>query len=133
MRRKSRELALQSLFQSEFSEPLRLEEVIKSQEHSEELSADIQNYAKDLIRGVGANKSAIDALIQRHSAHWKLDRMATIDRNLLRIAIYEMKFASSPLTPAIVINEALEIAKVYGGTESSSFINGLLDQVAKGL
>lgn len=133
MRRKSRELALQLLFQSEFTEPLRLEDLIKSQEEPQEYSADIQLYAKDLIRGVQTHKAAIDGLIQQHSAHWKLDRMATIDRNLLRLAVFEMKFASSPLTPAIVINEALEIAKIYSGTDSSGFINGLLDQVAKGL
>lgn len=133
MRRKSRELALQLLFQSEFSEPLNLEDLIRAQEHTEELTADIQIYAKDLIRGVRANKEAIDSLIQRHSAHWKLDRMATIDRNLLRVAVYEMKFAQAPVSPAIVINEALEIAKIYSGTDSTSFINGLLDQVAKGL
>jgi N utilization substance protein B len=133
MRRKSRELALQLLFQSEFTEPLRIEDIIKAQEAPQEYSADIQIYAKDLVHGVQANKVAIDSLIQTNSAHWKLDRMATIDRNLLRLAVYEMKFSSSPLTPAIVINEALEIAKIYSGTDSSGFINGLLDQVAKGL
>ncbi len=133
MRRKSRELALQLLFQSEFTEPLRLEDLINSQEEPAEYPADIQLYAKELVQGVKNHKVAIDSLIQRHSAHWKLDRMATIDRNLLRLAVFEMKFASSPLTPAIVINEALEIAKIYSGTDSSSFINGLLDQVAKGL
>ena len=133
MRRKSRELALQLLFQSEFTEPLRIEDIIKAQESTESFPADIQLYAKDLVRGVEENKAAIDSLIQSHSAHWKLERMATIDRNLLRLAVYEMKFSASPLTPAIVINEALEIAKIYSGTDSSSFINGLLDQVAKGL
>lgn len=133
MRRKSREIALQVLFQSEFTEPLRVEDLIKAQDISDECPPDIQQYAKDLIQGVQMNKTEIDSVIQRHSAHWKLDRMATIDRNLLRIAVYEMKFSNSPLTPAIVINEALEIAKIYSGTDSTSFINGLLDQVAKGI
>ena len=133
MRRKSRELALQLLFQSEFTEPLRLEEIIQAQETSEEYSPDIQLYTKELVRGVRAHKAEIDSLIQKHSAHWKLDRMATIDRNLLRVAVYEMRFAPSPVSPAIVINEALELAKIYSGTDSSGFINGLLDQVAKGL
>ena len=133
MRRKSREIALQVLFQSEFTEPLRVEDLIKAQDISDECPPDIQKYAKDLIQGVQLHKNEIDSVIQKHSAHWKLDRMATIDRNLLRIAVYEMKFSNSPLTPAIVINEALEIAKIYSGTDSTSFINGLLDQVAKGL
>lgn len=133
MRRKSRELALQLLFQSEFSEPLRLDELIKAQETPSDYPADIQLYAKELIQGVKHHQSAIDSLIQKHSAHWKLDRMATIDRNLLRVAIYEMKFSPAPLSPGIVINEALEIAKIYSGTDSASFLNGLLDQVARGL
>lgn len=133
MRRKSREIALKLLFQSEFSEPLRVDDFIRTQESAEDYPPDIQSYAKDLIGGVQKFKTEIDSLIQKNSAHWKLDRMATIDRNLLRIAIYEMKFSSSPLSPAIAINEALEIAKIYSGTESSSFINGLLDQVARGL
>jgi N utilization substance protein B len=133
MRRKSRELALQLLFQSEFAEPLRMDQLIGAQEEPVELNADIQQYASELVRGVQSHREAIDSLIQRHSAHWKLDRMATIDRNLLRLAVYEMKFSPSPLTPAIVINEALEVAKIYSGTDSAGFINGLLDQVAKGL
>ncbi len=134
MRRKSRELALKQLFQSEFSEPLRIEDIIRTQEASaDEFTADIKHYAKDLIQGIHTHKNEIDSLIQKNSAHWKLDRMATIDRNLLRIAIYEMKFAPTPLSAGIAINEALEIAKIYSGTDSASFINGLLDQIARGL
>lgn len=133
MRRKSRELALQLLFQSEFSEPLRIEDIVSAQENNDDFSTDIKTYAQELVRGVRVYRGEIDSIIQSHSAHWKLDRMATIDRNLLRLAIYEMKFASSPIKPAIVINEAMEIAKIYSGTESSGFLNGLLDQVAKGI
>ncbi|MEY4616109.1 MAG: transcription antitermination factor NusB [Pseudomonadota bacterium] len=133
MRRKARELALQLLFQAEFSEPLTIEAIVRAHESDGEFSPDIQIYAKELVRGVRSYKAEIDSLIQRHSAHWKLERMATIDRNVLRVAVFEMKFAGEPVSPAIVINEALEIAKIYGGTDSSSFINGLLDQVAKGL
>jgi N utilization substance protein B len=89
-------------------------------------------YADDLIRGVQQNKPAIDAKIQSSSAHWKMDRMATIDRNILRVAVYEMRMAPEPLKENIVINEAVEIAKKFGTTESASFVNGLLDQIAKG-
>lgn len=133
MRRKARELALQLLFQAEFTEPLTIDDVVRAQESSEEVPAEIKLYAKELVRGVRSFRADIDSLIQRHSAHWKIERMATIDRNVLRVAIYEMKFAGEPVSPAIVINEALEIAKIYGGTDSTGFINGLLDQVAKGL
>jgi len=133
MRRKSRELALKLLFQSEFSEPLRLDELLKTQDSSVEFSADVQLYAKELIHGVQENRSEIDKVIQQFSSNWKIDRMATIDRNLLRVAIFELKFATTPLSPSIIINEAIEIAKIYGGTDSSSFVNGILDQVARSL
>lgn len=133
MRRQSRELALKLLFQSEFSEPLKMDELLKTQDPSTDFTADVQLYAKELVRGVQSHQSDIDKVIQQFSANWKLDRMATIDRNLLRVAIYELKFAPTPLSPSIAINEAIEIAKIYGGTDSSSFINGILDQVARSL
>lgn len=89
------------------------------------------NYASELLRGVQLHKESIDAKIQSASAHWKLERMATIDRNILRVATYEMRFSPNPVKENIVINEAVEIAKKFGTTESASFVNGLLDQVAK--
>lgn len=133
MRRQSRELALKLLFQSEFSEPLKMEDLLKTQDPNTEFTADVQLYAKELVRGVQQHQADIDKVIQHFSSNWKIDRMATIDRNLLRVAIYELKFSPNPLSPSIAINEAIEIAKVYGGTDSSSFINGILDQVARGL
>jgi len=98
---------------------------------STSLEKEIVQYADEIIRGVQDNKGDIDNKIQMASAHWKVDRMATIDRNILRIAVYEMLVASPPLKQNIVINEAVEIAKKFGTTESASFVNGLLDQVAK--
>jgi N utilization substance protein B len=89
-------------------------------------------YADELIRGVQKSKAEIDAKIQSSSQHWKVDRMATIDRNILRVAVYEMRFSPAPLKENIVINEAVEIAKKFGTTDSASFVNGLLDQIAKG-
>lgn len=130
MRRQSREIALQILFQTEFAPQISckdLMEVIGADSASETIA-----YADDLIRGVQQNKPAIDAKIQSSSAHWKMDRMATIDRNILRVAVYEMRMAPEPLKENIVINEAVEIAKKFGTTESASFVNGLLDQIAKG-
>jgi transcription antitermination protein NusB len=129
MRRQSRELALQVLFQTEFAPQ------ISNSDLMEVLGAAVEpeavGFATDLIRGVLAQKAAIDSKIQAASAHWKIERMATIDRNILRIAVYEMRFAPNPLKENIVINEAVEIAKKFGTTESASFVNGLLDQVAK--
>jgi N utilization substance protein B len=128
-RRQARELALQILFQTEFApqiSPKTLLDVFEQSVEDETIS-----YADVLVKGVQAKKSDIDSKIQASSAHWKVERMATIDRNILRIAVYEMKFASEPIKENIAINEAVEIAKKYGTTESASFVNGLLDQVSK--
>lgn len=131
MRRQARELALQILFQIEFAPQIPFQEFMQVFEAQFEPSQ-IQ-YADELIQGVIKNKSSIDAQIQKTSQHWKLDRMATVDRNMLRLAVYEMFFHSPNLKPSMAINEAVEIAKKYGSTDSASFVNGLLDQIAKNL
>lgn len=129
-RRQARELALQILFQTEFAPQISIHTFLELYEQS--MEPDVRDYADGLIRGVQAHLPAIDSKIQASSAHWKVERMATIDRNILRMAVYEIAFAKDPVQPGIVINEAVEIAKRYGTTESASFVNGLLDQVAKG-
>lgn len=129
MRRQSRELALQVLFQIEFAPPISYPDLMEVLSTS--LEKDIVQYADEIIKGVQASKGDIDSKIQMASSHWKVDRMATIDRNILRIAVYEMRFAPVPLKENIAINEAVEIAKKFGTTDSASFVNGLLDQVAK--
>lgn len=128
-RRQAREIALQILFQTEFAPQISSQTFLDVFEQSVE--ADVISYADLLVNGVQAHRSEIDSKIQSSSAHWKLDRMATIDRNILRIAVYEMKFAKDLIKENIAINEAVEIAKKYGTTDSSSFVNGLLDQVSK--
>jgi N utilization substance protein B len=129
-RRQARELALQILFQTEFAPQISSRTFLEVFEQS--LEGDVISYADLLVNGVQENKAAIDSKIQSSSAHWKVDRMATIDRNILRIAVYEMKFAADPIKENIAINEAVEIAKKFGTTESASFVNGLLDQASKG-
>jgi len=129
MRRQSRELALQVLFQTEFAPQISYSDVMEVLGAS--MEQEVVGYADELIRGVQSNKSAIDAKIQSASSHWKVDRMATIDRNILRVATYEMCFATNPVKGNIAINESVEIAKKFGTTESASFVNGLLDQIAK--
>lgn len=128
-RRQARELALQILFQTEFAPQISYQTFLDVLEPG--LEQEVISYADLLVKGVQKDKEAIDSKIQASSAHWKVERMATIDRNILRIAVYEMKFASEPIKENIVINEAVEIAKKYGTTESASFVNGLLDQVSK--
>lgn len=129
LRRQSRELALQILFQIEFAPQIEYAEFLEVFEQS--LPSEAIDYADLLINGVKSNKSAIDQLIQSSSQHWKVERMALVDRNIIRMSIFEMKFMSEPLKPSIAINEAVELAKKYGSTESGAFVNGLLDQVSK--
>lgn len=131
MRRTSRELALQILFQTEFAPRIRVADLMDAYEES--FDTETLAFAQALVEGVDANKDAIDAKIQSVSHHWKLERMAAVDRNVLRIAVFEMKFTADPLKPNILINEAVEIAKKFGTSESASFVNGLLDAIARGL
>ena len=135
MRRSSREIAFQILFQSDFAPQIGVKEAVKvTSENSGEIhDAETLEYARQLVEGVQSKKTEIDEKIQSTSQHWKMDRMASVDRNLLRLAVYEMLFAPQPLKPAIAINEAVEIAKKFGSTESASFVNGLLDQIGRGL
>ncbi|BBB32202.1 N utilization substance protein B [Thermotomaculum hydrothermale] len=90
-----------------------------------------KEYAEKLFKKVLEKKSIIDKTIESKSQHWKLSRMSTIDRNILRIATYELLFED--LDPPIVINEAIEIGKKYGDSESGVFINGILDAINKDL
>ncbi|MCX7977832.1 MAG: transcription antitermination factor NusB [Bdellovibrionaceae bacterium] len=128
-RRQGREMALQILFQSEFAPQISLEDLLAIK--SENMTPDSQTFARELVNGVMKHKSEIDSLIQKNSRHWRLERMATVDRNVLRIAIWELRFSPQPLEKKIVINEAVEIARKYGTTDSSAFVNGILDQVAR--
>jgi N utilization substance protein B len=88
-------------------------------------------FAKNLLQGVTGELPAIDDLITRHAAHWRLERMPAVDRNVLRLAVYEMLRTDTPA--AIVIDEALELARRFAGEESVQFVNGVLDAVRKEL
>jgi N utilization substance protein B len=91
---------------------------------------DVRGFAEDLFRVASDRMTEIDALIEKHTKHWRMERMATVDRNVLREAVAE--FLGYPETPhAIVINEALEIARKFSSPESVQFINGVLDSVGK--
>ncbi|MFN3696982.1 MAG: transcription antitermination factor NusB [Pseudobdellovibrio sp.] len=126
MRRQSRELALQILFQTEFAPQMSLSDIASVFDKTFE--EQVLNYTYKVVKAVQANKDKIDLKIQEASRHWKIDRMASVDRNILRIAICEMFYLDELLEPKIAINEAIEIAKTYGTQESSSFVNGILDQ-----
>jgi N utilization substance protein B len=129
-RRKSRELVLQMLFQFDMGK--QTPELVRKTFWAERTNVeeDVRGFADDLF-GVAIDKMpAIDGLIEKHTKHWRMDRMATVDRNVLREAVAE--FLGYPATPhAIVINEALEIARKFSSPESVQFINGVLDSVGK--
>lgn len=129
MRRQSREIALQVLFQIEYAPQISFEELLALFEDKKEMAA--IKYADDIIRGVQAQKIKIDDRVQEASRHWKIERMGGVDRNILRIAVFEMLHATEMLEPKIAINEAIEIAKIYGSQESAAFVNGILDQVVR--
>ncbi len=93
---------------------------------------EVQGFAEDLFRVAQERQEEIDALIASHSTHWRLDRMPAVDRNLLRMAVAELVgFKSTPFP--VVINEALEIGRRYCALESSNFLNGVLDSIARDL
>lgn len=128
-RRQARELALQLLFQSEFAPQISVNSFL--QVYDNNFSHETIQYAEQLIKAVNEFKNKIDEKISSVSRNWKVDRMAIVDRNILRISIYEMKISAEQLSSKIVINEAVEIAKKYGTSESASFINGILDQISR--
>ena len=131
-RRKSREMALQMLFQSDIGK--QNEDHVRKTFWAERSTVDQESreFADDLFRVALDRSRQIDDLIQKHTEHWRMDRMPAVDRNLLRLGVAE--FLGFPKTPrAIVINEALDIAHRYSSPESVQFINGVLDSVGKEL
>ena len=130
-RRKSRELAMQMLFQSDVGKQTP-DQVRQSfwKAREESIDMDTRGFAEDLFRVATTREEEIDTLIEQHSAHWRIPRMPAVDRNLLRLAVAEL--LGFPGTPVpIVINESLEIAKRYSAPESLSFLNGILDAISK--
>jgi N utilization substance protein B len=131
-RRKSRELALQMLFQSDMGKQKK-EEVRRTfwRERSG-VEDETRAFADDLFDVASERAGEVDQMIERHAEHWRMDRMAAVDRNILRLGVAE--FLGYPDTPRpVVINEALEIARRFSTPESVQFINGVLDSVAKEL
>ncbi len=129
MRRHSREIALQVLFQIEYAPQISFDDLLALFDEKKDLS--FIKYADEIVRGVQEHKVPIDQKIQEASRHWKIERMGGVDRNILRLSVYEMFYAQELIEPKIAINEAIEIAKIFGSQESSSFVNGLLDQVVR--
>ena len=130
-RRKAREIALQALFQFDFTkneDENLVDNLIKEQKNLNEKSI---LFTKNIIKGTIANLEAIDETIKTVSNEWKIERMAAVDRNIVRIAVFELKFNTEETAPNIIINEAVEIAKIFGSDESSRFVNGILGALIK--
>ena len=138
-RRQARETALQALFQLDLNHA-ETEEQREAYENlaidtalgeAEKISAHDRSYVQALVHGTRENLAAIDALITESSKDWKIERMAAVDRNLIRMAIFEIRFSEEKLTPNIAINEAVELAKKYGTDDSSRYVNGILGAMMK--
>ncbi len=148
IRHEAREWALQFLFQSEFNREESVDEGFKLfWEHQNEeaaappsrppakedrMRAKARQFAEELARGVIAHHQEIDPLISKYAENWEIDRMGTVDRNAMRIAVFEMLYRND-IPPVVSINEAVELAKSYSSVESGKFVNGILDRIRKGL
>ncbi len=131
-RRKGREYAFQFLFQFDFTGKRPERKDFDEFWAGKDADAGGRRFTENIVRGTIDNLAEIDTAIQRAAEHWVLQRMAAVDRNILRVATYELLYCRD-IPSAVTINEAIEIAKRYSSTESASFINGILDTIAKGI
>jgi transcription antitermination protein NusB len=130
LRHKSREFALQMLFEWDMARqsPSRIEQHFWKTARAAEQT---RKFANELFEGAAAQTDTSDAMIAQLSENWRLDRMAAIDRSILRLAVYELRFGTAP--PKVVIDEALELAKKFSSEEAPAFLNGILDAALKKL
>lgn len=130
LRRKSRECALQMLFQWGIHRqpPARIEQSFWRTARAAEST---KRFANELFEGAVAQAESNDKLLEQFSKNWRLERMAEIDRGILRLAIYELRSGTAPLK--VVIDEAIELAKRFSTVEAAPFLNGILDAAAKSL
>ena len=128
-RRKSRELALQALFALDLNKldtRLQMDDVLE--QHGEDFSESTRLFFQTLVEGVLENREKIDDLLDRWAKNWKISRMPAVDRNIMRIAVFEM-LNLSDIPSSVSINEAVEIGKKFGTRDSGPFINGVLDRI----
>ncbi|MBI4690563.1 MAG: transcription antitermination factor NusB [Nitrospirae bacterium] len=128
-RRKAREYVLQFLFQSDFRDNDHRSNLKQFWTDKNDADQDIKKFSSEIIEGTLSRLDEIDSTIKGAAEHWILERMAAVDRNILRFAVYELLYRND-IPPAVTINEAIEIAKKYSTAEAASFINGILDKIA---
>lgn len=130
-RRAAREFAVQFLFQNDFN-PGDPDEALTLFWNDKTCPAEARKFAETLLRGTLEKRVEIDELIIKCAEHWDINRMSAVDRNVLRLAIYEMLFRND-IPPVVSINEAIDIAAKFGGVDSSKFVNGILDKAMRGI
>ena len=130
-RTKARERALQALYQIDVAAEGIDDALGRFWKSFEPVEREVMELAEALVRGVAQHRRAIDDTIERISTNWRLDRMAKVDRNVLRLAVWELVKGDAPVK--VIINEAIELGKKYGSEGTGAFVNGVLDRVAQGL
>jgi len=130
-RRRAREFALQMLYQAEAS-GVPMSDVVAAFWGDRDVSPDVRQFAERLATGAAAAQVEIDALLVENLENWRLERLAIVDRNILRMAVYEF-LHETETPPIVIIDEAIEVARRFGGDDSWQFANGILDAVRKKL
>jgi len=131
-RTKARERALQALYQIDVASTDLEEALARFWRSFEPVEREVREMAEALVRGVAAHRRQIDEAIEAVSVNWRVDRMAKVDRNVLRLAVHEL--LHRPDVPVkVVIDEAIELGKKFGSESSGAFVNGVLDRIASGL
>ena len=130
-RTKARERALQALYQIDVAAEGIDDALARFWRSFEPVEREVREAAEALVRGVAGARREIDEAIEAASSNWRLDRMPKVDRNVLRVAVYELLHTEVPVK--VVINEAIELGKKFGSESSGAFVNGVLDRIAGGL
>lgn len=129
-RTKARECALKVLYAIEIAKETPEDGIDIFWNNSDPVEPEVKEFADKLVRGVCKHREKIDGLISKYTTNWQLDRMAVIDKNILRFATFELLYADD-VPPKVSINEAIDIAKKYGDKDSGKFVNGVLDKISK--
>lgn len=128
-RTQAREFTLQILYQMDITHDT-YDAALNNfwQAHSEQVSEEAKDFSAELVRGVAENLKTIDVKIAQYATNWQLERMAVVDRNILRMSCFELMFRDD-IPPKVSINEAVELAKKYSGTDAGKFVNAILDKI----
>ncbi len=129
-RRKAREFALQILFQLDIRKEKPSASVLKTFWAEHDPDAEVREFAEEIVKGAYKHRTKIDGHLHQCAKNWSLDRMGVVDRNVLRMAVYELLYRLD-IPTSVTINEAIEVAKKFGTDDSGAFVNGILDRVAR--